>query len=126
MESEKLSNCPKCQTPELIWDKTVNGKNWLKDQNGNWHTCQNVKPAEVSASTPAMPKSDNEWGDWDHTINGRKGYYKCKKCPEGMGILNKLDQYFQEDLKIHNAIIHPYGEDYATLRVSQIMERWNR
>ena len=116
-----MSKCPKCSQDELIWDKTKNGKNWLKDQNGNWHTCSTpTKPIEVSSSPP--PKQEHDWGDWDYTSNGRKGFYKCKKCPEQMGIFNRYDQYFQDDLKVHNSIFHSFGEDYSKMRIGEMME----
>lgn len=119
-----MSNCPKCEMPDLIWTKTAKGKNWLKDQNGNWHTCQNVKPVEVSASSPMKPKNDNDWGDWDFSQNGRRGFYKCLKCPDGMGIFNRLDSDFQTYLKTHNSIIHPFGEDFSKLRITEVLDNY--
>lgn len=107
-----MSNCPKCQQPELIWTKTEKGKNWLKDQNGNWHTCnQPTKPIEVSASDPIKREPSPE----EKKLG--KNYYHCPLCPEGAGWLYRLSK---EEIEIHNGTLHPQGQDYSKLKISEV------
>ena len=110
-----MSNCPKCQAAELIWAKTAKGKNWLKDQNGNWHTCATPgKPIEVTASEP-KPILEHPWGRWLKAVHGREGFYHCEKCPHHSGIFNKMDEDFGAQIQIHNSIFHSFGEDFSKI-----------
>jgi hypothetical protein len=109
-----LSNCPKCQTGELTWDRTKNGKNWLKDVTGNWHTCVTPqKPNEISASSEPI----ESYSDDDRKLG--KNYYHCKLCPEGAGWLFRLSK---EEIEIHNGTLHPQGQDYSKMKIREIVE----
>lgn len=110
-----MSKCPKCGTEELNWDKTKNGKNWLKDVTGNWHTCiTGEKPKEVSASTlPTQPEPTLE-----EKKNG-KNYYHCPLCPKEAGWLFKLDR---EAIALHNSSLHPQGQDYSKVDLKYQLE----
>lgn len=104
-----MSNCPKCQAPELIWSKTDKGKNWLKDQNGNWHTCN----IQVSSSPPPEPTNE------DKKLG--KNWYHCKLCPEGAGWLYRLSK---EDIEIHNGTLHPQGQDYSKIKLRELVNEY--
>lgn len=103
-----MSNCPKCQQQELIWTKTEKGKNWLKDQFGNWHTC---KQPEVSSTPPPTKEITNE----DRKLGSN--YFHCKLCPEEAGWLFRLSK---EEIEIHNGTLHPMGQDYSKLRLREM------
>lgn len=109
-----MSKCPKCGQDELVWEKTKTDKSWLKDQNGNWHTCHTPqKPIEISASIQTRPAPTFE----ERKLG--KNYLHCELCPEGSGYLFRLSK---EEIEIHNNTLHPQGQDYSNLQLNHLME----
>ncbi|MBI5697229.1 MAG: hypothetical protein HZC29_01740 [Thaumarchaeota archaeon] len=104
---------------ELKWPQPYKkGDKPIRELDGKPHVCQNQKPQEISASSQTVQKPKNEkadWGDWDFKVNGRTGYYKCLKCPHHSGIFNKNEPDFDEKLKIHNEILHPFKNDFSMI-----------
>jgi len=88
-------NCPKCeiQLPEKsLWDKTKNGKNWIKLPNGEWHDCDNDKLSKTKSKITQIQYVCHE----------------CKtrtlKCDDSDCQLCKFDPSFCTGCKTHVSI----------------------
>lgn len=103
--------CPKCKTElEANWDKTKNGKNWIKLVTGEWHSCGVEKKPELGEPITLTnnEKSKNykeSGGNLRPTSNGdllSANWYECEKCK-----LDGRDPLVLKEIRAtHNDLFH--------------------
>ena len=104
--------CPVCKSTlyGFNWVKTVNGSNWMQNEQQEWHDCP--------MSPPKFGESKVKW-----TKTTKHDYYKCELCPGWLVTIeahHRLPMLWYISKEDHMRVFHPNNEKLSARELFEV------